>query len=146
MSDSNSRCWLAFVISGSATVVFAFSIAFSALAGTPTDQSAASDQASDSEMVGKEIDPTEIDRVLALSDDVAYGEYLAGECASCHSLNTTDGSNVPVIHGAAPEHIARSLLEYREGFRTNTTMVNVAISLGDEEVAVLSHYLATVGR
>lgn len=89
-------------------------------------------------------DADEITRILALSDDVAYGEYLAGECASCHSRNVVQGSNVPVIHGAPASHVVRALLEYRSGYRTNTTMGNVASSLGDEEVAVLAHYLASL--
>ncbi|MFK7856269.1 MAG: cytochrome c [Granulosicoccus sp.] len=164
MSYSNSRISLAFLMGGSTTLVFTLFLAVSAMAGSSAVKSTDSNQASEaseaseasdasdasdasqSEMISEELDPIEINRVLALSDDVAYGEYLAGECASCHSLDATAGSNVPVIHGAASEHIARALLEYRKGIRTNTTMVNVASSLGDEEVAVLSHYMASVGR
>lgn len=91
----------------------------------------------------------EIERVLALSDDVAYGEYLAGECAACHSphgnATTEAGDTVPIIHGAEAAHIARALIEYRAGLRTNTTMGNVAGILRDEEIAVLAHYLSADG-
>jgi len=89
------------------------------------------------------VEDTEVDRVLKVSQDIAYGEYLAGECASCHSATVVAGSNVPVIQGASANYLVRALLEYRTGVRDNTTMVNVTGALGDEEIAVLSHYLAT---
>jgi cytochrome c553 len=98
----------------------------------------------ETKMATSALDATEIERVLALSDDFAYGEYLASECASCHSDQVVDGSNVPVIYGAPATLVARALLEYRSGYRTNTTMGNVASSLGDEEVAVLAHYLESL--
>ncbi|MFK8077843.1 MAG: cytochrome c [Granulosicoccus sp.] len=84
----------------------------------------------------------DVSNVLAVSNDVAYGEYLAGECASCHATTAVSGSNVPVIHGASSEHIAQALLEYRNGIRENSTMKNVASALGDEEIAALAHFLA----
>ncbi|MFT4726497.1 MAG: cytochrome c553 [Granulosicoccus sp.] len=89
------------------------------------------------------VDDAEVNRVLNVSQDIAYGEYLAGECASCHSATVASGSNVPVIHGAAANYLVRALLEYRSGERENTTMKNVTSALGDEEIAVLAHYLAT---
>ncbi|MFT6301874.1 MAG: cytochrome c [Granulosicoccus sp.] len=88
------------------------------------------------------IDHAEVDRVLNISQDVGYGEYLAGECASCHSATVAAGSNVPVISGAGADFLVRALLEYRAGVRENTTMRSVAGALGDEEIAVLAHYLA----
>lgn len=86
-------------------------------------------------------DDDEVARVLALSDDVAWGEYLAGECAACHAPLPGDGA-VPVIHGTDATDIARALIAYRSGARSNTTMRSVAGALDDEEVAVLAHYLA----
>jgi len=116
--------------------VYASTFASSHQPGTSAKNDAA---ASDSTL-----DTDEIERVLALSDDLAYGEYLAGECASCHSDHITEGSNVPVIQGLPATLVVRALLAYRSGLRTNTTMGNVASSLGDEEVAVLAHYLASL--
>lgn len=90
-----------------------------------------------------QIDEAEVLRVLGVSQDIVYGEYLAGECASCHAKVVVEGSNVPVIHGADAILITRALLEYRSGVRDNTTMGSVATVLGDEEIAVLAQYLAT---
>ena len=90
------------------------------------------------------VDEAEVQRVLNVSQDIAYGEYLAGECASCHSATVASGSNVPVIHGAKADYLVRALLEYKTGVRENTTMKSVAEVLGDEEIAVLAYYLATL--
>ena len=98
----------------------------------------------DTGVVTPTLDAAEIKRVLALSDDITYGEYLAGECVSCHSDETIQGSNIPVIQGAPATLVARALLEYRSGYRTNTTMGNVASALSDEEVAVLALYLESL--
>lgn len=108
------------------------------LASSETNVSDGAPQAS-------EIDATEINRILALSDDVEYGEYLAGECASCHAVEQVAGSSVPVIHGAEAAHLVQSLLEYRIGVRDNTTMQLIANGLGEEEIAVLAHYLSNAG-
>jgi len=88
------------------------------------------------------IDTDEINRILALSDDIEFGEYLAGECASCHLDKAVAGSRVPVIHGAEPEYLVRALLEYRAGIRSGTTMGLVASGLNKEEIAAIAHYLA----
>ena len=87
----------------------------------------------------------EVARVLGLSDDAAWGEYLAGECASCHAAGAPAGAEVPRIHGADAARLVRALLDYRGGVRTNTTMVNVARALGDEEIAALAHHLSGAG-
>ena len=91
---------------------------------------------------GASADADEIAAVLLLSDDLAYGEYLAGECAGCHS-NATDGA-VPVVNGLPAERVVQALLEYRDGTRDNTTMGGIAAPLADEEIAVLGHYLASL--
>lgn len=107
----------------------------------------------------KVVDVAEVSRLLALSDDVAYGQYLAGECVICHqpdamassnskpatSSATTDSASptIPVIQGLPTEHIARVLLEYRYQIRTNETMVTIASSLSDEQIAVIAKYLST---
>jgi len=90
------------------------------------------------------INDVEVDRILAVSQDIAYGEYLAGECASCHSATDASAGNVPVINGVSAGYLVRVLLEYQTGVRDNTTMKNVAGALGDEEIAALAHYLETL--
>ena len=127
----------------SKVVLLGLSIIASTFAGS---QQAKATGTTDTEAAAMTLDATVIERILALSDDITYGEYLAGECASCHSGEMVEGSNIPVIQGAPATLVVRALLEYRSGYRTNTTMGNVASSLGDEEVAVLAHYLESLGQ
>jgi len=88
-------------------------------------------------------DASEVERILALSQDVAYGEYLSGECTTCHAVSKSTDSAVPVIHGNEASLIVQALLEYRSGDRSNTTMQSVAGALGDEEIAVIAYYFST---
>jgi cytochrome c553 len=92
------------------------------------------------------VDEAIVNQVLALSDDRDYGEYLAGECSACHSVELTAGSNIPVIHGASAARIARALLEYRSGIRDNSTMGNIAGGLADDEIAMLAHYFSVADQ
>ena len=81
-------------------------------------------------------------RILAIDADSDYGEYLAGECLSCHQPRQAVG--VPSIHGADDAHIVTELLRFKSGDRNNPTMVNVAKALGDEEMAALARYFSSL--
>lgn len=88
-----------------------------------------------------EIDPAlkaRIDGILALSADPDYGEYLAGECLTCHSGAATGA--VPQIRQLPAAYFVRSLLEYQSGQRSNAVMQLMAKNLGDEEIAALSAF------
>ncbi|MEL6958212.1 MAG: cytochrome C [Pseudomonadota bacterium] len=80
--------------------------------------------------------------VLEMEGDFAYGEYLASECASCHVPGGNDAANIPSIHGLDRDYMMLALYQYRLGARDNTTMVNIAARLGDEEIAALAAYFA----
>lgn len=86
-----------------------------------------------------------IGAVVAIDSDVDYGEYLAGECMGCHSVDAADDATVPRIHGSEAQLIVAALLDYRSGARGNTTMGSVAGALGDEEIAALAQFLAAAG-
>jgi len=75
------------------------------------------------------------DTILSLDADTEYGEYLAGECTTCHNVQQTLGekgdSGVPGIHGATRESLISDLLAYRSGEKDNTTMQGVTQSKTD---------------
>ena len=80
--------------------------------------------------------------ILAKADP-AYGEYLAGQCVTCHAP-TGAAEGIPHIHGLPDVYLVQSLLEYKtssEG-RTNPAMVNIAKNLSDEEVGSLAKYFS----
>lgn len=72
--------------------------------------------------------------------DPDYGAYLVQECTACHVAGGTTA--VPAIDGIAPGYFRLAMEEYAQGARENAAMVNVARSLGDEELAALAAYFA----
>lgn len=73
--------------------------------------------------------------VLAMEGDLAYGEYLASECAGCH---VAGGSTLPDIAGRRAEDFIAIMYQYKLRARENETMRLVAGRLGDEEIAALA--------
>lgn len=86
------------------------------------------------------VDP-EVERILAMDADQAYGEYLSGECLTCHQSDVSEGG-VPPINNLPRSYFIQALLEYRSGDRINDVMQLMATNTGDEEVAALSAYFA----
>lgn len=87
----------------------------------------------------------QLDAVLSINADADYGEYLAGECQTCHVSTTAAGKrdpNIPVIHGKAPVYLIRGLLEYRAEIRDNQTMRSIAGALSDEEIAAVTAWFS----
>ena len=71
-----------------------------------------------------------------------YGEYLAGECTSCHS----DGANetIPPIVGYEVFFFIELMETYRNGERQNQAMVSVAKSLDKDQIKALAVYFESV--
>jgi cytochrome c len=79
----------------------------------------------------------------AMADEMyAYGEYLSGECLTCHRLDD-DAGQIPAIFGWPEDKFVKTLVLYKRGMRDNAAMRNVADSLGDEEMAALARYFAS---
>lgn len=76
-------------------------------------------------------------KILETDADLEYGNYLAGECLTCHSLTDSNGS-VPPINKLTSDYFIYALLEYQNGARSNRVMQTIAGALGDEEIAALS--------
>lgn len=76
------------------------------------------------------------------NEEREYGEYLAGECTSCHR----DGSNetIPPIVGYDIESFVLLMDTYKKGERDNPAMVSVAQSLDKEQIKALAIYFASV--
>jgi len=72
----------------------------------------------------------------------AYGEYLSGECLTCHRLDA-GSSEIPAIIGWPEDKFIETLAMYKHGARENAAMRSVADSLGDEEVAALARFFAS---
>lgn len=81
---------------------------------------------------------------IALADEQKdYGEYLSGECTSCHKLDGT-GEDIPSIIGRDPEQFVAAMRSFKNGERKNQAMVSVAKSLDDEQLKALSLYFGSL--
>ena len=82
---------------------------------------------------------------LAIVGDPAYGEYLSGECATCHQLSgANDG--IPSITGWHPEDFVVAMHAYRQELRPPPVMQMMAQRLDEEQIAALAAYFATLGE
>ena len=73
--------------------------------------------------------------------DIAYGEYLAGECVTCHRSGSSGGS-IPNIAGVDAKIIAATLHSFKTKERENKVMQLVAERLDNEQIASLAVYFA----
>lgn len=76
--------------------------------------------------------------------DPAYGEYLAGQCVTCHPASGHASGGIPPIVGLPTDVFVEALLAYKTGERDNQVMRSVAGALGLEEIAALAAYFATL--
>ena len=82
---------------------------------------------------------------LLKNADVSYGEYLAGECVTCHSADGAD-KGIPKIIGLEAEGFAYIMHSYRNKDLENKVMQLVAGRLDDEQIASLAVYFASLGK
>ena len=75
--------------------------------------------------------------------DVGYGEYLSGECVTCHSQKGVD-KGIPIINGLDAEVFATVMYSYKAGDIQHPVMQMVAGRLDGEQIASLAVYFATV--
>lgn len=81
------------------------------------------------------------DIVLAMEGDPEYGEYLAGECVTCHQASGhADG--IPSIVGLPRDYFVKALFEYKSNVRRNEVMKLRVANLANEEIAALAAYFS----
>lgn len=83
------------------------------------------------------------EEILSIVGDPAYGEYLASECQTCHRADNSN-EGIPGINGWEIEDFVYALHEYKQKLRENPVMQMMAGSLGDEEIAALASYFASL--
>ena len=80
---------------------------------------------------------------LLAGADVGYGEYLSGECVTCHSQKGV-GRGLPVINGLDAEVFATVRHAYKVGDMEHPVMQMVARRLDNEQIASLAVYFASL--
>ncbi|MEP2532573.1 c-type cytochrome [Shimia sp.] len=79
--------------------------------------------------------------ILALKGDPEYGQYLSGECTTCH-LATGADNGIPSIVLWPEEDFVLAMHAYKSKHRIHPVMQMIAGRLGDEEIAALAAYFA----
>ncbi len=83
------------------------------------------------------------DAVLALEGDREYGEYLSGDCVTCHQVSgQSDG--IPSIVGLPRDYFVEALYEYKSNVRSNEVMKLRVQNLTNEELAALAAYFSSL--
>jgi len=83
------------------------------------------------------------DIVLQMDGDPDYGEYLAGECVTCHQA-TGHADGIPSIVGLPRDYFVTSLFEYLNNVRSNEVMKLRVANLSNEEIAALAAYFSSL--
>lgn len=91
--------------------------------------------------VAREVDLTP--EILAIVGDLAYGEYLASECLTCHKRDGTD-DGIPSIVQWYEEDFVIAMHAYKRKLRPHPVMQMMAGRLSDEEIAALAAYFAAL--
>ena len=81
--------------------------------------------------------------VLAMKGDPEYGEYLSSECTTCHQADGGD-DGIPSIVLWPEERFVTAMHAYKLGAREHSVMNMIAGRLGNEEIAALAAYFATL--
>lgn len=78
----------------------------------------------------------------AAAGDAAFGEYLSGECVTCHRLDGTN-TGIPAIVGWPQDQFVAVLQSYKEKTRPNSVMQTIAGRLSKEDMEALAAYYAS---
>ena len=76
--------------------------------------------------------------------DFDYGEYLSGQCLTCHQNSSDEG--IPAINGAEALYIAKKLILYKNKELENEVMQLVASALDKEQIASLAIYFNSLEK
>lgn len=88
-------------------------------------------------------DPDVDAAILAIKGDADYGEYLSGECVTCHQASGAD-EGIPSITGWPQEDFVTALHAYKNRYRPHPVMQLVASNLSNDEIAALAAYFEGV--
>ena len=75
--------------------------------------------------------------------DLGYGEYLAGECVTCHRKSD---AGIPQINGIEAETFVTIMKAYRSKELDNKVMQMMAGRLDDEQIISLAAYFSSLPK
>ena len=75
--------------------------------------------------------------------DIGYGEYLAGECVTCHKKKGAS-SGIPIIAGINAKTFVQKINGYRNKTLNNKVMQMIARRLDEEQTLSLAAYFSNL--
>lgn len=82
---------------------------------------------------------------LTLKGDPEYGEYLSGECTTCHQASGENDGIPSIVHWPESDFV-NAMHAYKSKKRAHPVMQMMAERLNAEEIAALAAYFATVDK
>lgn len=79
----------------------------------------------------------------AWAADIAFGEYLSGECVTCHRLDGQD-KGIPAIVGWPADQFVAVLQAYKAKDRDNLVMQTIAGRMSNDDMAALAAYFESL--
>lgn len=79
----------------------------------------------------------------AMGENLAYGEYLASECVTCHQLSGAS-RDIPSIIGWPENQFLAVLFAYKNKDRESEVMQTIAGRLSNNEMKALAAYFASL--
>lgn len=79
----------------------------------------------------------------ARAGDIAFGEYLSGECVTCHRVDGQD-KGIPPIVGWPADQFTAVLQSYKAKDRANQVMQTIAGRLSDQDMEALATYFESL--
>ena len=76
--------------------------------------------------------------------DADAGKAKAKSCAGCHGANGEGKKKNPPIAGMAESDFIQAMADYKSGKREHKSMARAAKKLGDDDVANLAAYYASL--
>jgi cytochrome c553 len=95
------------------------------------------------------VDPSKVTKQAVRMANRGAGYRFIPPCAGCHGLDG-EGSivDVPALAGQSPTYFITTMMEYKEGERTNdiySRMRFIAGELSEQEIRELADYYASIG-
>jgi cytochrome c553 len=76
--------------------------------------------------------------------DAQAGKAKAGGCAGCHGSNGEGKDPYPALAGKPEGELVQALQDYKSGKRKNAVMKTFATQLGDQDMANVAAYYASL--
>lgn len=80
------------------------------------------------------------------AQEISRGAIIATTCYTCHGSRGVSPGAMPTISDIAPDRMARTLKEFRDGTRASTVMGRHASGYTDEEILEVAQYFGKLQK